>query len=97
VKNNDFTGPPVIVFDDPEGRVELSQVFATLSRIDRSSHAALLNYTPHTVTIGLSMLAQLPHADELVKAAQAVFGRSCRVKTEGNRTTVEVGSGGRGG
>jgi hypothetical protein len=97
VRNDDFAGPPVIVFDDPEGRVELSQVFATLSRIDRSTHAALLNYSPHTVTIGLSMLAPLPQADELMNAVQAIFGRRCSVRTDGNRTTVEVDSSGRGG
>jgi hypothetical protein len=87
----DFNGPPVIVIEDPSGRVELSQVFATLSKVDRSAQAALLNYSPHSVTIGLGMTAAVPDPNELVLAAQSVFGRSCTVKLDGNRTAIEVG------
>jgi hypothetical protein len=91
-KGADFNGPPVIVIEDPSGRVELSQVFATLSKVDRTAQAALLNYSPHSVTIGLNMLSQVPDADQLRLAAQSVFGRSCSVKTDGNRTAIEVGT-----
>lgn len=91
-KGADFNGPPVIVVEDPLGRVELSQVFATLSRVDRSAQAALLNYSPHSVTIGLGMTTPVPDPNQLVLAAQAVFGRSCTVKAEGNRTAIEVGT-----
>jgi hypothetical protein len=91
-KGANFDGPPIIVIEDPSGRVELSQVFATLSKVDRSAQAALLNYSPHSVTIGLGMLAPVPDPNELVLAAQSVFGRSCTVKLEGNRTAIEVGT-----
>jgi hypothetical protein len=91
-KGADFNGPPVIVIEDPSGRVELSQVFATLSKVDRTAQAALLNYSPHSVTIGLNVMAQVPDADELREAAQSVFGRACNVKTDGNRTAIEVGT-----
>lgn len=91
-RGTDFSGPPVIVFEDAEGRVELSQVFATLSRVDRSSQAALLNYTPHSVTIGLTMLSAPPDIDSLTGAAEAVFGRKCTVKSEGPRTAIEISS-----
>jgi hypothetical protein len=90
-KGADFSGPPVIVIEDPSGRVELSQVFATLSKVDRSAQAALLNYSPHSVTIGLGMTSAVPDPNELVLAAQSVFGRSCTVKLDGNRTAIEVG------
>jgi hypothetical protein len=88
----DFNGPPVIVIEDPSGRVELSQVFATLSRVDRSSQAALLNYSPHSVTIGLNMMAPVPSEGDLQSAAQAVFGRECSVRTDGSRTAIEIGT-----
>jgi hypothetical protein len=88
----DFNGPPVIVIEDPSGRVELSQVFATLSRVDRSSQAALLNYSPHSVTIGLNMMAPVPADNDLKTAAQAVFGRECNVRTDGSRTAIEIGT-----
>jgi hypothetical protein len=91
----DFNGPPVIVIEDPTGRVELSQVFATLSRVDRSSQAALLNYSPHSVTIGLNVLATVPDLDELREAAQAVFGRVCSVTSEAGRTAIQIGGGGK--
>jgi hypothetical protein len=91
-KGADFNGPPVIVIEDSLGRVELSQVFATLSRVDRSAQAALLNYTPHSVTIGLNMLSAVPDAKELALAAEAVFGRVCTVKSEGSRTAIEIGT-----
>jgi hypothetical protein len=90
-KGADFNGPPVIVIEDPSGRVELSQVFATLSKVDRSAQAALLNYSPHSVTIGLGMTSAVPDPNELALAAQSVFGRSCTVKLDGNRTAIEVG------
>jgi hypothetical protein len=91
-KGADFNGPPIIVIEDPTGRVELSQVFATLSKVDGSAQAALLNYSPHSVTIGLGVLSPVPDPDQLVLAAQSVFGRSCTVKLEGNRTAIEVGT-----
>ncbi len=91
-KGADFNGPPVIVIEDPLGRVELSQVFATLSKVDRSAQAALLNYSPHSVTIGLGMATPVPDPNLLALAAQAVFGRSCTVRSEGNRTAIEVGT-----
>lgn len=91
-KGADFSGPPVIVIEDATGRVELSQVFATLSRVDRSSQAALLNYTPHSVTIGLNVLTPLPDLDDLRKAAEAVFGRSCSVRSEAGRTSIKIGT-----
>ena len=60
--------------------------------MDRSAQAALLNYSPHSVTIGLSMVSAVPDPDQLVLAAQAVFGRVCSVQIEGNRTSIEIGT-----
>jgi hypothetical protein len=83
--------PSLIVIEDPEGRVELVQVYATLDRISKASQAALLNYTPHSVTVGLNSFAQPPSTDELAAAAEAVFGRSCKVANDGTRLSVLVG------
>jgi len=87
----DFSGPPIIVIEDSEGRVELAQVFATLSKLDRSGQAALLNYSPHSVTIGLNVLSTVPEEADLALAAEAVFGRGCSVTTEGSRTLIAIG------
>jgi hypothetical protein len=85
------SGPPVIVIKDPEGRVELARVYETLNRVDCDENAALLNYTPHSVTVGLNMRATVPTREGLASAVEAVFGRKCRVESDGVRLSVEIG------
>ncbi|HWO73489.1 MAG TPA: hypothetical protein VNN21_08020 [Dehalococcoidia bacterium] len=85
------SGPPVIVIKDQDGRVELARVYETLKRIDCGENAALLNYTPHSVTIGLSARANVPSREEMSKAVEQVFGRSCRVQSDGVRLSVDLG------
>jgi hypothetical protein len=85
------SGPPVIVIKDPEGRVELARVYETLSRVNCDENAALLNYTPHSVTVGLNAKAAVPQVDDLTAAVEAVFGRKAEVDSDGVRVNVQIG------
>jgi hypothetical protein len=87
------SGPPVIVIKDPEGRVELARVYETLSQVNCDENAALLNYTPHSVTVGLNLRATVPSKEAMEKAIEAVFGRKCRVESDGVRVSVDIGMG----
>jgi hypothetical protein len=87
------SGPPVIVIKDPEGRVELARVYETLSQVNCDENAALLNYTPHSVTVGLNLRASVPSKDAMEKAIETVFGRKCRVESDGVRVSVDIGMG----
>jgi hypothetical protein len=84
--------PASIIIEDSEGRVELARVYDTLNRVDRSQ-AALLNYTPHSVTVGLAVLERLPEPDVMMAAVKHAFGRACRVTTEGTKMSVKIGDG----
>jgi hypothetical protein len=86
------SGPPVIVIKDPEGRVELARVYETLSQVNCDENAALLNYTPHSVTVGLNTRAQVPSKEDMERAVEAVFGRRCRVESDGVRVSVDIGA-----
>ena len=85
------SGPPVIVIKDPEGRVELARVYETLSQVNCDENAALLNYTPHSVTVGLNIRAAIPTKEALEAAIEAVFGRKCKVESDGVRLSVDIG------
>ena len=85
------SGPPVIVIKDSEGRVELARIYETLSRVHCDENAALLNYTPHSVTVGLNIRATVPEAETLAEAVKAVFGRACQVDSDGVRLNVQIG------
>jgi hypothetical protein len=88
--------PPSIVIEDEVGRVELVRVYDTLSRIGCAEQAALLNYSPHSVTVGLhTRLGPVP-LDELADAVRASFGRECEVTTDGVRIGVRLGDRGPG-
>ncbi|HEY7467177.1 MAG TPA: hypothetical protein VIB47_10860 [Dehalococcoidia bacterium] len=87
------SGPPVIVIKDPEGRVELARVYETLSQVNCDENAALLNYTPHSVTVGLNLRASVPSKEAMEKAIETVFGRKCRVESDGVRVSVDIGMG----
>ena len=85
------SGPPVIVIKDSEGRVELARVYDTLSRVECDENAALLNYTPHSVTVGLNSKASVPEVEVLTDAVKAAFGRECEVDSDGVRVNVQIG------
>jgi hypothetical protein len=85
------SGPPVIVIKDSEGRVELARVYETLSRVNCDENAALLNYTPHSVTIGLNITAAVPEIEAMSEAVRSVFGRACEVDSDGVRVNVQIG------
>ena len=91
----DVAGPPVIVVKDAEGRVELANVYDLLNRLDCGESAALLNYTPHSVTVGLPIRAPMPSPDAVEQAVGAVFGRAVVVDTDGVRITVQMGTDGK--
>jgi hypothetical protein len=82
--------PASIVIEDEVGRVELARVYDTLNRVERPS-ASLLNYSPHSVTVGLAVLEALPDSDVMITAIQAAFGRPCRVVLDGSRMSVKIG------
>ena len=84
-------GAPIIVIDDPEGRVELVQVYQMLNRVGSAGTAVLMNYTHHSVTIGINSL-DLPPSEQVAAAVQSVFGRACKTQMDGNRMTVRIGS-----
>ncbi len=88
----DRDGPPVIVIKDADGRVELAHVYEALNRVSCGDSAALLNYTPHSVTIGLPVRAVIPDDEHLASAFESVFGRPCRIQSDGVRISVSMGS-----
>jgi hypothetical protein len=83
-------GPPTIVMEDADGHVELVRIFDTLSRVDCADQAVLLNYAPHSVTVGITAKT-LPDPNALAAAVREVFERSCEVKSQDNRITVQLG------
>jgi hypothetical protein len=87
----EMSGPPVVVMKDASGRVELAGVYETLNAIGCGDGAALLNYTPHSVTVGLPASAEIPSNDRLADAVARVFGRTSRVESDGARITVTIG------
>jgi hypothetical protein len=92
----DLSGPPVIVVKDTEGRVELANVYDLLNRLDCGESAALLNYTPHSVTVGLPIRAAMPSLDAVERAVGVVFGKvAATVDTDGVRITVQMGTEGK--
>jgi hypothetical protein len=86
------SGPPVLVVKDTDGRVELANVYDLLNRLECGESAALLNYTPHSVTVGLPIQAPSPTLASVESAVMAVFGRSGVVDTDGARITVQMGT-----
>jgi len=91
----EVSGPPVIVVKDTEGRVELANVYELLNHLDCGESAALLNYTPHSVTVGLPIRAPMPSPDAVERAVGAVFGRAGVIDTDGVRITVQMGTDGK--
>jgi hypothetical protein len=85
------SGPPVVVLKDADGRVELASVFDTLNELGCGDGAALLNYTPHSVTVGLPSMAQVPSPGQMAEAVEKVFGLVSRVESDGVRITVNIG------
>lgn len=85
------SGPPVVVIKDADGRVELASVFETLNALSCGDGAALLNYTPHSVTVGLPATAKFPSQEQVAQAVEKVFGLSSRVESDGVRITVSIG------
>jgi hypothetical protein len=71
--------------------VELARVYETLSRVHCDENAALLNYTPHSVTVGLNLKAAVPEVEALTEAIRATFGRACEVDSDGVRVNVQIG------
>jgi hypothetical protein len=80
---------PSIIIEDPQGRVELVRVYETLSRVNRADQAVLLNYTPHSVTVGLGSEG-LPAIEALKEAVSGVFGRGCQATSDGYRISVVI-------
>jgi hypothetical protein len=81
-----------IVIEDSDGRVELVRVYDALSRIECAEQALLLNYTPHSVTVGLGM-APLPDVEALKSAVSQVFERRCDAVIDGARASVTLTGG----
>jgi hypothetical protein len=84
-------GPPVVVIKDPDGRVELASVYEALNELGCGDGAALLNYTPHSVTVGLPVSARFPTTGQISDAVEKVFGLTARVESDGVRVTVSIG------
>jgi hypothetical protein len=76
---------------DLDGRVELASVYETLNELGCGDGAALLNYTPHSVTVGLPISAKFPSQEQVAGAVEKVFGLSARVESDGVRITVSIG------
>src|SRR5690606_25145866 len=85
------SGPPIVVIKDQDGRVELASVFETLNQPGCGDGASLLNYTPHSVTVGLPLLAKFPGTEEMARVVETVFGIRSRVESDGVRITVSIG------
>jgi hypothetical protein len=85
------SGPPVVVMKDADGRVELASVYETLHELGCDDGAALLNYTPHSVTVGLPIAAQFPSKERVAEAVEKVFGLTSSVESDGVRITVSIG------
>ncbi len=80
---------PVVVVDDQSGRVELVRVYEALSSVGYAGQASLINYTPHTVKVGLAGNT-MPDTEALAEAVEKAFGRLCEVAVDGNRITVSL-------
>lgn len=80
---------PVVVVDDESGRVELVRVYEALSSVGYAGEASLINYTPHTVKVGLTGTT-MPDTGALGEAIEKAFGRACEVAVDGNRITVSL-------
>jgi hypothetical protein len=85
--------PPSLVIEDTDGRVELARVYEALDRLDCAAQATLLNYTPHSVTVGLASREAVPPRDAIADVIREVFGRSCQVADEGMRIAVKIDGG----
>ena len=85
------SGPPMVVMKDTDGRVELASVYETLNELGCGSGAALLNYTPHSVTVGLAATTKVPSREDMAAAVEKVFGLTSRVESDGVRLTVNIG------
>ncbi len=83
--------PPVLIIENTDGRVELVQVFETLNRVQQSAQAALMNHSSSSISVGLNLLSDPLDPDELVKAAEEVFGKECSVKSHGSEISILVG------
>jgi hypothetical protein len=84
-------GSPVMVIEDGEGNVELARVYEILNRLDVAAQATLINYTTHSVSIGINTREGMPDANKLEEVVKTVFGRPCQVTTEGSRLSVRLG------
>lgn len=84
-------GTPLLVLDDPSGRVELADVYEALSRVPGAADARLMNYTPHSVTVAVD--AGVVDGAALCAAVEETFGRPCEVSEDGVRTTVRLKGG----
>jgi len=82
---------PIIVVDDPDGRVELAGVYEMLGFVGMADQASLLNYTHYSATVGINSL-KLPKPEAFGEAAEKAFGRPCTWQNEGGRLTLRLGS-----
>lgn len=82
---------PIIVVDDPDGRVELAGVYEMLGFVGMADQASLLNYTHYSATVGINSL-KLPEPQAFGEAAEKAFGRPCTCQNEGGRLTLRLGS-----
>jgi hypothetical protein len=85
------SSPPMVVMKDVDGRVELASVYETLNELGCGDGASLLNYTPHSVTVGLSVSTKVPTIEDMAAAVEKVFGLTSRVESDGIRLTVNIG------
>jgi hypothetical protein len=81
----------MVVMKDVDGRVELASVYETLNELGCGDGASLLNYTPHSVTVGLSVSTKVPTIEDMAAAVEKVFGLTSRVESDGIRLTVNIG------
>jgi hypothetical protein len=82
---------PIVVIDDPDGRVELVKVYRTLARLGCGADANLINYTPHGVTISLDPRV-MPADDDWGQAVEAVFDRPCELMRDSSHLRVRIAS-----
>jgi hypothetical protein len=83
--------PSVIMLEDVQGHVDLARVYEVLAHLDCTETASLLNYASHNVSIGLSSSNVMPSAEQITEAVKAVFGRGCKVTSDGIRLSVRIG------
>jgi hypothetical protein len=80
---------PLVVIDDPDGRVELVRVYRTLARLGCGSEASLVNYTPHGVTISIDPNS-MPTDEEWSQAVEAIFERPCELMRESSHLRLRI-------